>query len=182
MGEVSGNVSANEPKNIALNELFNQLVREHSRKLYTHIRSIIMDHEQTNDILQNTFMKAWQSYGSFRGDAQVSTWLFRIATNEALQHLRKQKTRKLLNLFYNSQPNSGQSDDFFTGEDIRLKLEKALQTLTVHQRMIFSMKYYNDMKYSEMSQVLNLSEGTLKATYHQVSKKIETMVTHLSLD
>ena len=182
MGEVSGHVSANEKNKPALNDLFDQLVREHSRKLYTHIRSMIMDHEQTNDILQNTFLKAWESYDTFRGEARVSTWLFRIATNEALQHLRKQKTRRLFSLLYQPTTETKQSDDFFNGDDIRQKLEKALQTLTVHQRMIFGMKYFNDMKYSDMSQILNLSEGTLKATYHQASKKIEHVVKNLSLD
>lgn len=163
-------------------ELFNELVREHSRKLYAHIRSMVLDHDHANDILQNTFMKAWKSFGQFRGESKPSTWLFRIATNEALQHLRRQKARKWLgmNLMHDAQEKA--SSDGPDGDQIRQKLEAALHTLTAQQRMIFSMRYFNEMKYSEMSEILNLAEGTLKATYHQASRKIEQMVIDLKLD
>ncbi len=163
-------------------ELFNELVREHSRKLYAHIRSMVLDHEHTNDILQNTFMKAWQSFSQFRGEAKPSTWLFRIATNEALQHLRRQKARKWLGMNLMQTSNKAPEIQHPDGDQIRQKLEAALHTLTTQQRMIFSMRYFNEMKYSEMSEILNLAEGTLKATYHQASRKIELKVKELIIE
>lgn len=153
---------------------FRRIVADHSRMLYAHIRSIVMDHDDTNDVLQNTFIKAWQNMDGFRSEASLSTWLYRIATNEALQHLRRQRVRKL---FLGSQminnepvdPGAGTND----GNDIERKLEKAMLALSVQQRMVFGMKYFNNMKYTEISRILNLSEGTLKAVYHNAVRKIE---------
>lgn len=161
---------------------FRLLVNAHSRPLYAHIRSIVLDHESTNDVLQNTFLKAWQSYPSFRGDSKVSTWLFRIATNEALQHLRKRKTREVFSRMLLQHQPQQQTDAHFNSDDIRKKLESALNTLTTKQRMIFGMKYFNEMKYSEISEILKLSEGTLKAVYHHASRKVEAFILRQSID
>lgn len=153
---------------------FRKIVADHSRVLYTHIRSMVLDHDDADDVLQNTFIKAWQNLDGFRNQAKISTWLFRIATNEALQHLRKQRVRKLF--LISSKPYSGQQAPEFgsnNADAIKRKLENAMRNLTVQQRMVFGMRYYNEMKYTEMAEILQLKEGTLKAVYHHAVKKIE---------
>ncbi|NCC73220.1 MAG: RNA polymerase sigma factor [Sphingobacteriia bacterium] len=154
---------------------FKNIVKDHSPRLYAHIRSILLNHHDTDDVLQNTFIKAWIGLGDFKGNSELSTWLFRIATNEALQHLRKQRLRRMLFLPIETEiHNSINPDESLNdGRSIRLKLEKALQKLSVRQRMIFGMKYFNEMKYKDMAELLNLKEGTLKAVYHQATNKIE---------
>jgi RNA polymerase sigma-70 factor, ECF subfamily len=153
---------------------FRRIVADHSRMLYTHIRSIVLDHEDTSDVLQNTFIKAWQNMDGFRNEASLSTWLYQIATNEALQHLRRQRLRKLfLGSKHINNESVGHGADTNDGDAIKRKLEKAMLTLSVQQRMVFGMKYFNNMKYTEISRILNLSEGTLKAVYHNAVRKIE---------
>jgi RNA polymerase sigma-70 factor, ECF subfamily len=158
-------------------EPFRKIVEAHGRMLYAHIRSMVLNHDDTDDVLQNTFIKAWQNLDGFRNEASLSTWLFRIATNEALQHLRRQK---LKNLFHISQKRDMEpmqdGNDINDGDAIRLQLEKAMCTLSVQQRTVFGMKYFNNMKYNEMSKILNLREGTLKAVYHNAVKKIEKYI------
>lgn len=156
---------------------FREIVNVHSRFLYTHIRSIVLDHDDTNDVLQNTFIKAWQNLDGFRNEASLSTWLFSIATNESLQHLRRKKLRKIFvgSKYSNTEPMA-QATDSNDGESIRRKLEIAMQTLSVQQRMVFGLKYFNDLKYSDIAKILNLSEGTLKAVYHIAVKKIEKYI------
>jgi RNA polymerase sigma-70 factor, ECF subfamily len=153
---------------------FRQIVADHSRILYAHIRSMVLDHDDANDVLQNTFIKAWQNLNGFRNQSKIGTWLFRIATNEALQHLRKQRVRKLF-LISSKSYDGQQSPEFGSNnaEAIKRKLEKAMHNLSVQQRMVFGMRYYNDMKYTEMAEILELSQGTLKAVYHNAVKKIE---------
>jgi RNA polymerase sigma-70 factor (ECF subfamily) len=156
---------------------FRKIVADHSRLLYAHIRSIVLDHDDTDDVLQNTFIKAWQNMDSFRNEASLSTWLYRIATNEALQHLRRQRLRKLFLGSQNiSNESAGHGADTNDGEAIKRKLEKAMLTLSVQQRMVFGMKYFNNLKYNDIAKILNLSEGTLKAVYHNAVKKIEKYI------
>ena len=153
---------------------FRQIIEDHSRPLYAHIRSIVLNHQDADDVLQNTFIKAWTNRESFRGDSELQTWLFRIATNEALQHLRKNRIR---NLFFlrneNLKPDPYEPASQQDGERIKEKLEEAMKRLSPQQRIVFSMKYFNELKYSQMAEILQLAEGTLKATYHQAAKKIE---------
>ncbi len=157
---------------------FRGIVEQHSRQLYAHIRSILLNHADTDDVLQNTFIKAWSGIDQFKEDSELSTWLFRIATNEALQHLRKQKKWRLI-LFRPETMESYQIENGLhcDGADIKQKLEQAMQKLTVQQRMVFSMKYLNEMKYTEIAAILKLKEGTLKAVYHNAVKKIEKYIT-----
>ncbi len=153
---------------------FRQIIEDHSRPLYAHIRSIVLNHQDADDVLQNTFIKAWTNLESYRGDSELQTWLFRIATNEALQYLRKNRIR---NLFFlrneNLNPDLYEPATHHDGERIKEKLEEAMKRLSPQQRIVFSMKYFNEMKYSQMAEILQLAEGTLKATYHQAAKKIE---------
>lgn len=169
-----------EDKTITLsynNDSIRKMVEDYSPMLYTHIRSMLLNHDDTDDVLQNTFIKAWQNLDGFRHEAAISSWLFKIATNEALMHLRRQK---LKNWFLGSQKNNSEpmteEVGFSDGDAIKKKLEKAMHTLSVQQRMVFGMKYFNDMKYTEMAEVLNLSEGTLKSVYHKAVKKIEKYI------
>ena len=157
-------------------EPFKKIVEEHGRMLYAHIRSMVLNHDDTDDVLQNTFIKAWQNLDGFRNEASLSTWLFRIATNEALQHLRRQKLKNLFHISQQDMEPLQDGNDMHDGDAIRLKLEKAMHTLSVQQRTVFGMKYFNNMKYNDMSKVLNLKEGTLKAVYHNAVKKIEKYI------
>lgn len=155
---------------------FRQIVADHSRMLYTHIRCMVLNHDDADDVLQNTFIKAWQNLDAFRNDAGIGTWLFRIATNEALQYIRKQKVRKLFLMSAKStseQQSLVYVPDTNDGEAIKQKLEKALGLLSVQQRKVFGMKYFNELKYSEIAEILGLSEGAMKAVYHHAKKKIE---------
>lgn len=157
---------------------FRNIVQEHSQRLYAHIRSIVLNHHDTDDVLQNTFVKAWSGIHEFRAESEISTWLFRIATNEALQHLRKQKVRRLFFPGTATETSTevvhGSPHD---GDAIKRKLEQAMKTLSVQQRMVFSMKYFNEMKYTEIAGILQLKEGSLKAVYHNAVKKIEKYIT-----
>jgi RNA polymerase sigma-70 factor, ECF subfamily len=159
------------------NRNFESIVEQHSRRLYAHIRSMLLNHHDTDDVLQNTLIKAWSGLDTFRGESELSTWLFRIATNEALQLLRKQKLRKLFFIETGDKSiDEPVQDDNPDSDHIKQKLEHAMKTLSVQQRMVFSMKYFNEMKYTEMAEVTNLREGTLKSVYHNAVKKIEKYI------
>lgn len=157
------------------NYAFNLIVRKYQERLYWHIRKMVIDHDDTDDVLQNTFIKAWKGLENFREDAQLYTWLYRIATNEALMFLRKKKTRYLLPIVdvEHQLSNSLESDEYCTGDEIQMKLQKALLTLPEKQRLVFNMKYYDEMKYEDMAEILDTSMGALKASYHHAVKKIE---------
>jgi RNA polymerase sigma-70 factor (ECF subfamily) len=156
------------------NHAFNLIVEKHQRKLYNVIRRLVIDHDDTNDLLQNTFVKAWTNLGNFREEANLSTWLYRIASNEALTFItskRKKVTQSLENVrHYTSHQETG------TGAEIQEKLQKAIHTLPEKQRIVFNMKYYDEMKYEEMSEILGKSVGALKASYHHAVKKIEEFI------
>lgn len=154
---------------------FEMIVAQYSEQLYWQIRRMVYSHEDANDLLQNTFVKAWTSIDYFRGDAKLSTWLYRIALNECLTFLSKQRAMSTVSL---DDPEADvlqklESDPYFSGDKIQAKLQKALLTLPEKQRMVFNLKYYQDMKYEEMSEIFGTSVGALKASYYHAVKKIE---------
>jgi len=157
------------------NYAFNLIVRKYQERLYMHIRKIAIDHNDTDDILQNTFIKAWKGLGNFREESRLYTWLYRIATNEAFSFLKKKRTKFFLPIINveNQLINTLENDNFLSGDEIQLKLQKAILTLPDKQRVIFNMRYFDEMKYNEISEILNTSVGALKASYHHAVKKIE---------
>lgn len=162
------------------NFAFNQLVRKYQQKIYWHIRKMVIDHDDADDLTQETFIKAWQSLENFRGDAQLFTWLYRIATNECLNFLNKKRRRFFVpihdvegELLEKLEESAGQSDSPLSGDEIQLKLQKALLTLPDKQRLVFNMKYFDDLKYEDISEITGTSVGALKASYHHAVTKIE---------
>ena len=157
------------------NYAFSLLVRKYQERLYWHIRKIVISHDDTDDVLQNTFIKVFKGLNKFKESSQLYTWLYRIATNESINFLRKKKRQLFIPLhdveFQLS--NSLESDTYFNGDEIQLKLQKAILSLPEKQRLVFNMKYFDEMKYEDMSQILNTSVGGLKASYHHAVKKIE---------
>lgn len=154
---------------------FSDLIREYSEPLYRLIRRTVQSHEDTDDILQNTFLKAWQSIENFRGDAKLSTWLHKIAINESLSHLERERRRKGLSLDdeESSLVNLIHADTHIDGDALALKLREAVARLPEKQRLVFNMRYYDEMKYEQMSEIMGTSVGALKASYHLAVKKIE---------
>lgn len=162
-------------------EAFGIIVRQYSEQLYWKIRNIVQDHDDANDVLQNTFMKAWMALGDFQSKSKVSTWLYRIAVNESLDHLRRQKTKVSADEDI-SVANRLLADEYFNGDDTQALLQQAIAKLPDVQRTVFTLRYYDNMKYSEMSRVMNTSEGALKASYHIAVKKIHDYVLNFSND
>lgn len=156
-------------------QAFETIVNQYSEQLYWQIRRMVLSHDDANDLLQNTFIKAWTHIDYFRGEAKLATWLYRIALNECLTFLSKQQNNPSIPL---DDPQAGainklESDPFFNGDETQLLLQKALQTLPEKQRIVFNLKYYQDMKYEEISEILGTTVGALKASYHYAVKKIE---------
>lgn len=152
---------------------FAQMVEMFHEPLYWQIRRMVLVHEDADDVLQNTFMKAWTGMDSFRGESKLSTWLYRIATNETLNFLSREK-KVTVSM---DAPESGvtamlESDPYFDGDETQLQLQEAIATLPDKQRQVFTMKYFDEMKYEEMSQILNTSVGALKASYHHAVRKV----------
>ena len=154
---------------------FNLIVGKYQERLYWHIRKIVIDHDDTDDILQNTFIKAWNGLADFRQDSGLYTWLYRIATNESLTFLNQKKRRFLLPLvsIEKQLSDSLNSDEYFNGDELQMKLQKALLTLPEKQRIVFNMKYFDEMKYEDLAEILGTSVGALKASYHHAVKKVE---------
>ena len=154
---------------------FGLIIRRHQEKLYWHIRKIVISHEDANDVIQETFIKAWNNLGNFRGDSKLFTWLFRIATNEALSHLKRsrRKTRIPFIDLENRLENTMEGDYYFDGDELQLKFQKAILKLPEKQRLVFNMKYFDEMKYDEIAEILDTSVGALKASYHHAVKKIK---------
>lgn len=153
------------------------IVDQYSQSLYWKIRSIVLTHEDTDDVLQNTFLKAWKSLPTFQGKAKLSTWLYRIAINESLDFLRRQKAATLSSADADLLvANRLMADDYFDGDKSQALLQEAIATLPDVQRMVFTLRYYDEMKYSEMSEILGTSEGSLKASYHIAVQKITDYV------
>ncbi|MCD8080964.1 MAG: RNA polymerase sigma factor [Bacteroides sp.] len=158
---------------------FEKIVAQYSEQLYWQIRRLVLSHEDANDILQNTFIKAWLNIDYFRAEAKLSTWLYRIAMNESITFLNKQKATQTVAI---DDPDADilrrlESDEYFSGDRAQLLLQKALLTLPEKQRIVFNLKYYQEMKYEEISEILGTSVGALKASYHHAVKKIEKVLT-----
>ena len=151
---------------------FGVIVHQYSEQLYWQIRRIVLTHEDANDVMQNTFMKAWNHIDSFQGESKIITWLSRIAINESLDHLRRNNHTTVSTEDDLSIVNALQADPYFDGSEVEAMLQQAVATLPDVQRTVFQLRYFDEMKYSEMSQVLNTSEGSLKASYHIAVKKI----------
>jgi len=154
---------------------FRELVGLYKERLYWHIRNLVKDHDDTDDVLQNTFIKIFNNINGFKGDSKLFSWMYRIATNEAINHLN-QKAKKF-NLsseeLQDHLVNKLESDVYFEGDEIQLKLQKAIASLPEKQQLVFNMKYFEELKYKEISDILGTSEGALKASYHIAVKKIE---------
>lgn len=160
------------------NEAFNLLLKKYQQKLYWHIRRMVVDHDDADDLIQDTFVKVWKNLPGFRSDAQLYTWMYRIATNECITFLNKKKQKNnipLDDVAYELADTLADST-YFNGDQAMLKLQQAILTLPEKQRLVFNMKYYDDMKYEEMSDVLGTSVGALKASFHLAVKKIETFL------
>ena len=155
---------------------FSKVIEHYSQPLYWQIRRIVIDHDDANDVLQNTFIKAWTNIDNFRGDAKLSTWLYKIAINESITFINKNKVQNNISLDEDDSflVNSLESDAWFDGDAAQIKLQKAIATLPEKQRIVFNMRYYDEMKYEDMSEILGTSVGALKASYHHAVKKLET--------
>ena len=154
---------------------FTAIIKKYQEKLYWHIRRMVVDHEDANDVLQNMFIKVWNGLENFREESQLYTWLYRIATNESLTFLEQQKKRAAVSLSDDDGilANKLKAERDFDGKKIEWKLQLAMQQLPEKQRVVFNLRYYDEMPYEEMSRVLETSEGALKASYHHAVKKIE---------
>lgn len=157
------------------NFAFNLIIKKYQVKLYQLIRRIVIEHEDADDALQNTFIKMWSNLEGFKEDSQLYTWLYRVATNEALSLLKKKRTRFFIPLVNveHQLSRSLESDPHLKGDQIQMKLQKAILQLPEKQRVVFNMKYFEEMKYEDMSEILGTSVGALKASYHHAVKKIE---------
>lgn len=176
------NASYNEREVLALlqdestqRQAFEMIVAQYSEPLYWQIRRMVLSHDDANDLLQNTFFKAWANIDYFRAEAKLSTWLYRIALNECLTFLNKQRAATNVSL---DDPEADvlqrlEGDAYFSGDRAQMLLQKALLTLPEKQRMVFNLKYYQEMKYEDMSDIFGTSVGALKASYHHAVKKIE---------
>lgn len=153
-------------------QAFSVMVRENQETLYWQIRRLVLNHEDANDVLQNTFLKAWTKIDDFRGDSRIGTWLSRIAINESLNLLERNRKTNSLDDEESNLANTLESDTFFDGDETQKQLQEAIQKLPERQRAVFNMKYFEEMKYEEMSQILDVSVGALKASYHHAVKKI----------
>lgn len=161
---------------------FGEVIDKYSQPLYWQIRRMVNSHEDANDLLQNTFLKAWNSLDAFRGDARLSTWLHKIAINESLTFLERE--RKRLNLSIDDEEariiHAIEADTDIDGDHLRQELRKAIASLPEKQRLVFNMRYYDDMPYEKMSEILGTSSGALKASYHHAVKKIEQYFAELT--
>ncbi len=156
-------------------EAFGEVIRLYSEPLYWQIRRMVQSHDDANDLLQNTFLKAWQSIENFRGEARLSTWLYKIAINEAITFLARERRRQGLSLDDQESALAAaiEADEYIDGDRLAQQLRQAVATLPEKQRLVFNMKYYDELKYEEMSSILGTSVGALKASYHLAVKKIE---------
>jgi len=154
---------------------FSEVVLAYRERLYWHIRKMVLLHEDADDVLQNTFLKAWNGLSGFRGDSQLSTWLYRIATNETLTFLANKRLRSLQGIEEVEEQmfRNLQADTWFSGNEVEKKLQQAILTLPEKQRLVFNMKYFEDFSYDQMEEILGTSVGALKASYHHAVKKIE---------
>ena len=159
------------------NSAFSVVVEKYSPKIYWHIRNMVLSHDDANDLVQETFIKAWNSLDTFRGEAHISTWLYRIAINETLTFLKKRQIETIpIDSDEYDIAGTIESDAYFCGDSTDILFRKAIETLPEKQRLVFNMKYFEEMKYEEMSDILGTSIGALKASYHIAVKKIEKFI------
>lgn len=157
---------------------FNKLLSDYKERLYWHVRKIVIDHDDANDVLQNTFIKVFDNINSFKQNSSIYTWMFRIATNESLNYINK-KAKKIgisNEEWIAEKSDKLKSDPYFDGDEAELKLQKAISKLPEKQRIVFNMRYFEEMKYEKISEILGTSEGGLKASYHHAVKKIKTYI------
>ena len=159
---------------------YRQLIAQYSRPLYSHVRTIVLNHDDADDVLQNTFIKVFQNLKNFKGESKIFSWIYRIATNEALTFISQRakkggitneevQQKAIMNL---------QADDYFEGDALQLKLQQAVATLPEKQQLVFKMRYFQDLKYEDISEIVGTSVGALKASYHHAVKKIEEYINH----
>ena len=160
---------------------FNFLIKKYQQKIYWHVRKMVIDHDDANDLTQEVFIKVWNKLDSFRGDSQLYTWLYRVASNECLNFLSKKRKNyftSVEDMVGMELENKLEADSLISGDEIQIKLQKALLKLPDKQRLVFNMKYYEEMKYEEISEITGTSVGALKASYHLAVKKIEESLTN----
>jgi len=157
------------------NKAFQKLLYDYQRPLYNHIRNIVINHDDTDDVLQNTFIKVFKHLKDFKGDSKLFSWMYRIATNEAITFINQKAKKNGLTSeeLQTKIVNNIKADDYFDGNEIQIKLQKAIVALPEKQQLVFKMKYFEELKYEEMSEILSTSVGALKASYHHAVKKIE---------
>ncbi len=160
-------------------EAFEILVNTYKQRLYWHIRSIVLNHDDADDVLQNTFIKVFRNINGFKGDSKLYSWMYRIATNESLSFLKAKSKKQGINseVLQNQMLANLQADVYFEGDEIQLKLQKAIASLPEKQRLVFNMKYFQELKYEEISEILETTVGGLKASYHLAVKKLEAYLT-----
>jgi RNA polymerase sigma-70 factor (ECF subfamily) len=163
-------------------DAFNKIATQYKERLYWHIRKILIVHEDTDDVLQNTFLKAWKGLENFRQESQLYTWLYRIATNESISFLNQKRNKNTLPFVEveNHLSRSLCSDAYFSGDELQFQLQKAILSLPEKQRIVFNMKYFDDMRYEDMSEILGTSVGALKASYHHAVNKIKNHIGQLT--
>lgn len=157
---------------------FSQVVKMYSQRLYWVIRRMVLSHDDANDILQNVFIKAWSNINTFKGESKLSTWLYKITVNESITFINKQRMQNFISIDDTDSflLERMHSDSFFDGDDAQIKLQKVLLQLPEKQRLVFNMKYFEEMKYEEISQILGTSVGALKASYHHAVQKIKSLL------
>lgn len=157
---------------------FNMIVSNYQERLYWHVRRFVVHHEDTNDVLQNVFVKAWKGLDNFRQESGLYTWLYRIATNECFTYLDKQKKNRSISIsdHENGMANRVKAEKGFDINKLEWKLQMAIQSLPEKQRAVFTLRYYDEMPYEKMSHVLDTSVGALKASYHHAVKKVEEFI------
>ncbi len=158
---------------------FQKLLLDYKKPLYNHIRTIVLNHDDTNDVLQNTFVKVFQNLKNFKGESKLFSWMYRIATNEALTFLNQKAKKQGISSesLQNKTIDNLTSDAYFDGDALQIKLQKAIAALPEKQQLVFKMKYFQELKYEEISEILGTSVGALKASYHHAVKKIELFIT-----
>lgn len=160
---------------------FRELMTQYKERLYWHIRKIVISHDDTDDVLQNTFVKVYRNIDKFNAESKLYSWMYRIATNESITFINKRAKQKTVDIdeMHVQMANNLEADVYFDGTEIQLQLQKAIATLPQKQQLVFNMKYFDNMKYQEISDILETSVGALKASYHHAVKKIETFLTKL---
>jgi RNA polymerase sigma-70 factor, ECF subfamily len=169
--------SIHDPKKKEL--FFSMAVKEFSERIYWHIRKMVLSHDDANDVLQNTLLKAWNGLDTFRGECKFSSWLYKIATNETITFLNSKRRQNIYGTEVDDISlliSNLESDSYFDGDELQMMLQKAILTLPDKQRLVFNMRYFDDLSYDEMEKILGTSVGALKASYHHAVKKIEKFI------